>query len=252
MYNSETYNEKDLVFGIHPVKEALLKGSSIDKVLIQKGAKSEAIHEIRQMLRQQNVIWQEVPIEKLNRVTRANHQGIIALISPIIFQHIEDIIPSIFEKGEVPLLLVLDRLTDVRNFGAICRTAESVGAHAVIIPDRGSARIGGDMVKTSAGAILNVPVCRSKNLKEVFSYLAQSGIHIFACSEKGEKYYFQEDLSIPLALLMGSEEDGISAEYFQYCDAHIKIPMKGKTGSLNVSVATGVILYETIRQRMII
>jgi 23S rRNA (guanosine2251-2'-O)-methyltransferase len=242
--------ETDFIFGIHPVMEAIKSEMSIDKVLIQKGLKSEVIHEIRASLRAAGMIWQEVPREKLNRITKSNHQGIIALISPVLFQKIEDIIPSIFEKGEVPLLLILDRLTDVRNFGAICRTAESVGVQAIIIPDRGSARIGGDTVKTSAGAVLNIPICRVKSLKETFDFLSRSGIHIYACSEKGAKHYFETDFKMPLALLMGSEEDGISQEYFSYCDAHISIPMKGKTGSLNVSVATGVILYECLRQRI--
>lgn len=249
MINSEHYLEKDIVFGVHPIKEALKKDISIDKVLIQKGFKGESIAEIRQLLRQMNLPWQEVPIEKLNRITRANHQGIIALISPIIFQPLEEIVPQIFESGEQPLLLILDRLTDVRNFGAICRTAESAGAHAVVIPDRGSARIGGDMVKTSAGAILNIPICRSKNLKDTFTFLAQSGIHLYACSEKGTKNYYEADFNLPVALLFGSEEDGISQEYFKYCDENIQIPMIGKTSSLNVSVAAGIVTYECVRQR---
>jgi 23S rRNA (guanosine2251-2'-O)-methyltransferase len=242
--------EKDFIFGIHPVLEAIKSNASIDKVLIQKGLKSDAIHEIRNELRKAGMIWQEVPREKLNRITKANHQGIIALISPVLFQQIDEILPGIFESGQVPLLLILDRLTDVRNFGAICRTAESAGVHAIIIPDRGSARIGGDMVKTSAGAVMHIPICRAKNLKTVFEYLSKSGVHLLACSEKGKQNYFEAKLDLPLALLMGSEEDGISPEYFSYCDAHIQIPMKGKTSSLNVSVATGILLYECVRQRM--
>lgn len=242
--------DKDFIFGIHPVQEAIRSHASIDKVLIQKGLKSQIIQEIRNELRKAGVIWQEVPKEKLNKISRANHQGIIALISPVLFQDIETILPCIFEKGETPLLLVLDRITDVRNFGAICRTAESAGVHAIIIPEKGSARIGGDVVKTSAGAVMHIPICKAKSLKNVFEFLSKSGVHILACSEKGNQFYFDTQLSLPIALVLGSEEDGISPEYFSYCDAHIKIPMQGKTSSLNVSVAAGIILFECIRQRM--
>jgi len=193
---------------------------------------------------------QMVPREKLDRMTRANHQGVIGFISPVTFQPIEEVLQRVYESGRDPFLLILDRVTDVRNFGAICRTAECAGMDAVIIPSRGSARVGGDAMKTSAGALMNLPVCRSNNLKDTLEYLKNSGIRLVACTEKTETSLFNVALEGPMGIVMGSEEDGISPEYLKKCDVRVKIPMFGKTESLNVSVATALVVYEVLRQRI--
>jgi 23S rRNA (guanosine2251-2'-O)-methyltransferase len=181
--------------------------------------------------------------------TRFNHQGVVAYISPVSFMPLEEVLQRVYESGKDPLFMVLDRVTDVRNFGAICRTAECAGVDAIIVPARGSARIGADALKTSAGALMNIPVCRSMNLKDTLQMLKDSGIRIAGASEKADKMMYDTDLSGPICLIMGSEETGISPEYLKKCDALIRIPMFGSTGSLNVSVAAGVITYEIIRQR---
>ena len=190
-----------------------------------------------------------VPQEKLNRLTSKTHQGVIAFVTDVKFQEIETILPTVFEKGKVPLLLILDRITDVRNFGAICRTAECCGVDAVIVPSRGAAQINSDAVKTSAGALHKIAVCRSQNLKTTLTFLRESGIKIIACTEKTEANYTSLNYTEPTAIIMGSEDEGISGEYLKLSDARAKIPLLGEIGSLNVSVACGVILYEVIRQR---
>jgi 23S rRNA (guanosine2251-2'-O)-methyltransferase len=190
-----------------------------------------------------------VPKEKLMQYSRINHQGLVAFLSPVDFQPIDEVLQRVFEQGEDPFLLILDRITDVRNFGAICRTAECAGVHAVIVPARGSARIGGDAVKTSAGALMHIPVCRSMNLKDTLQFLKDSGMRIVGASEKGNAQLFEAELSGPLGIIMGSEETGISPEYLKKCDAMLNIPMRGETSSLNVSVAAGIMLYEVVRQR---
>jgi 23S rRNA (guanosine2251-2'-O)-methyltransferase len=174
---------------------------------------------------------------------------VVAFVSCIDYQPIENILMGVFEKGEVPFLLVLDRVTDVRNLGAIARSAECAGVHALILPSRGSAQINADTIKTSAGALNNLPVHRSHNLKDTLHYLRESGVVIHAVMEHGSKSYTQQDLTGPLALILGSEEDGISPEYLRFCESRLSIPMKGSTGSLNVSVAAGIVLFEVNRQR---
>lgn len=240
--------KQEIIFGAHPVKEAAQSGADIDKVLIQSGLKGSVLHELRQILIAGEIPFQIVPREKLDRLTRANHQGFIALMSPVSFQPLHEVIQRIHEKGEDPFIVVLDRVTDVRNFGAICRSAECVGVHAMLIPSSGSSRIGGDAVKTSAGALLRLPVCREKSLREALRYLKDSGVRLVACTEKASEYIYNGDLTGPIALLLGSEEDGINPEYLKMCDLKLKIPMKGSTGSLNVSVAGGIIMYEALRQ----
>lgn len=242
-------DEGEMIFGMHPVLEALKSGADVDKVLLQTGLRSPQLGELRRLLEEQEIPMQLVPQEKLNRMTRSNHQGVIGYISPVSFAPLEEVLQQVFESGKDPFLLVLDRITDVRNFGAICRTAECAGIDAVIVPSRGSARIGGDALKTSAGALMNLPVCRSPNLKETLDYLKNSGISLLACTEKTETDIYQAELSGPVCIVMGSEEDGISPEYLKRCDNKVKIPMFGKTGSLNVSVAAAVVIYEVVRQR---
>lgn len=239
-----------LLFGIRPIIEAITTGKEIDKLFIQNGLAGETSQELRKAIQKYNIPFQYVPVEKLNRLTNKNHQGVVAYASVVAYQKIEQILPSVFEQGEIPLVLILDRVTDVRNFGAICRTAECSGVHAIIIPSRGAAQINGDAVKTSAGALNIIPICREHNLKETIDYLKESGLQIVACTEKSTEDYFSSDFSLPTAIIMGSEEDGISTEYLKKADKKVKIPLLGKIGSLNVSVAAGVILYEAVKQRL--
>jgi len=205
--------------------------------------------ELWKLVRLRRINYKHVPLEKINRLTRKNHQGVFAFISPIDFHNIEDVIPSLFEEGKNPLILVLDRITDVRNFGAIARTAECAGVDAILIPEQNAAAINADAIKTSAGALHNITVCRTWNLKLSLQFLKDSGIQLIACSEKTQDDMYKPDYTPPTAIIMGSEEDGVSPEFIKLCDARAKIPISGKIASLNVSVATGVILYEAIRQR---
>jgi len=243
--------EKDkMVYGVRPVIEALQAGKEIEKVLVVTGLKSELFPEMRKMLNEKDIPMQYVPIEKLNRVTRQNHQGVIAFVSPIVYEDYEQIIPALFDIGRNPLVLILDRITDVRNFGAIARTAECAGVDAIIVPSRGSALMGADAVKTSAGALFKIPVCRSVNLKDTIDYIKACGLQVVAATEKATDYHFQIDLTLPTAIMLGSEEDGVSPEYLKRCDQRVRIPMVGEIESLNVSVAAGVILFEAVKQRM--
>ncbi len=241
--------KKNIIIGIHPVIEAIKAWSDIDKILIQKGINKEHLIKIKTLLRNNPVPYQFVPLEKLNKITRRNHQGIIAFISPIPFHNIEDITPQLFELGRTPVILTLDRITDVRNFGAVARSAECFGADAIIIPKKETSRINEDAVKTSAGALMNIPVCRSNNLLQTLNYLKNSGIRIIAVSEKAKDTAYSLDLTVPLVLVFGSEEKGISDSILNKADKFVRIPMTGKTASLNVSVATGILLYEVLKQR---
>mgnify|MGYP001607543131 CR=1 FL=1 len=242
--------DKNLIFGIHPVIEAIKSGKGLDKLYLQIGLKGENFRELSKIVHDLKIPFQYVPIEKLNKISyHRNHQGAVAFLSVISYHEIENIIPGIFESGETPLILILDRITDVRNFGAICRTAECSGVHAVIIPSRGAAQINSDAVKTSAGALHKISVCRSENMKATISFLKNSGLKIVSATETGDKFYFETSFKEPTAIILGSEEDGISDEYLSLSDEKIKIPLRGEIESLNVSVAAGVILYETVRQR---
>lgn len=249
--NRNKQKEEGLIFGIHPVLEALRAGKDIDKVLIQSGAATPQLNELKKQLSELDIPVSYVPKEKMMQYSRINHQGLVAFLSPVDFQPIEEVLQQVYERGEDPFLLILDRVTDVRNFGAICRTAECAGVHAVIVPARGSARIGGDAVKTSAGALMHIPVCRTMNLKDTLQYLKDAGIRIAGASEKGKDELFDAELAGPMGILMGSEETGISPEYLKKCDTLLSIPMRGATSSLNVSVAAGIMIYEVLRQRMV-
>ncbi|PCJ84315.1 MAG: 23S rRNA (guanosine(2251)-2'-O)-methyltransferase RlmB [Flavobacteriales bacterium] len=241
--------KKSTIFGIRPVIEALRAGQSFDKILARKGLKGELFTELKSTAAQHKIQLQLVPIEKLNRITRKNHQGVVAFLSPIAFAAIETLLPYLFEKGEMPLILILDRISDVRNFGAIARAAECAGAHALVIPLKDSAQINEDAVKASAGALFNIPVCREKSLAKIIGFLQNSGVQIVCCTEKGNDDFYTADFDLPTAIVIGSEQDGISAELIKKADRLIKIPLKGKTESLNVSVAAGIVLFETVRQR---
>lgn len=239
-----------LIYGIRAVSEAILAGKEIDKLFVQEGLRNELFGELRRLTKEHGIHYQLVPGGKLNRLAPGkNHQGVAAYLSAISYRKIEDVLPEIFEKGETPLLLILDRITDVRNFGAIARTAECAGVHAIVVPSRGGAPVNADAVKTSAGALHKIPVCREDNLKTVIDYLKESGLRIAACTEKASEAHFLSDLGGPLAIIMGSEEDGISGEYLKRADVRVQIPMSGTISSLNVSVATGIILFEALRQR---
>jgi 23S rRNA (guanosine2251-2'-O)-methyltransferase len=244
-------DQSQLIYGIRPVMEAVHAGKEIDRIFITRNSSGELMSELKKLLLQNEIPWQEVPVEKINRITRNNHQDVVCYISSISYASISNVLPGIFEKGETPLILILDRITDVRNFGAIARTAECSGVHAIVIPYKGAAQVTADAIKTSAGALNTIPVCREKNLRDSLDYLRQSGLRIVAATEKGNKKYFDADLAGPLAIIMGSEEDGVSNDLLRQADELLKIPLFGKISSLNVSVACGVLLYETVRQRSI-
>ncbi|MDB4126535.1 23S rRNA (guanosine(2251)-2'-O)-methyltransferase RlmB [Flavobacteriales bacterium] len=246
MHNTE---EKNYIFGIRAIIEAVEAGKTIDKLFIQKGLHNDLFAELWKLVREKRINYKHVPLEKINRLTRKNHQGVFAFISPIDFHNIEDVIPKLYEEGKNPLVLVLDRITDVRNFGAIARTAECAGVDTILIPEQNAAAINADAIKTSAGALHKVTVCRTWNLKLALQFMKESGIQLIGCTEKTQDDMYKPNYTTPTAIIIGSEEDGVSPEFLKMCDARAKIPMNGKIASLNVSVATGVILYEAIRQR---
>lgn len=252
MYNKDRAPKQksdDMIFGIRTVIEAINSGKEIDKVLLQKGERGDLFREAFDLIRKHEIPFQYVPVEKLNRITRKNHQGVIAFISPVTFYDIENFLPTLFEEGKNPLILVLDQVTDVRNFGAIVRTAECAGVDAVLVPDKGAARINADAVKTSAGALHFVPVCRTKDLRKTVLFLQQSGLKIVAATEKSSENYSLTDYSGPTAIVMGSEEFGIDRQILDMADDRVQIPILGKIQSLNVSVAAGLLVYEAVRQR---
>lgn len=241
-------NNPDIVYGIRAVEEAINSGRGINKVLVQKGLKGDLFKDFWSLMKSKNIVYQGVPVQKLNSITPKNHQGIIAFIAPIEYISLELLLPSVYEKGEQPFFLILDRITDVRNLGAIARTAECHGVHGIILPSRGSALVSSDAIKTSAGALNKLPVCKENNLKEVIHFLKNSGLSIVGCSEKGAENVFDVDFTGPTAIIMGSEEDGISPAYLNLCDRIAKIPMYGTVQSLNVSVSAGILMYEHKRQ----
>lgn len=246
----ESKTSADYIFGTQSVLETLRSDKDVEKILIQRNVKNDTISEVIAQAKELNVPVVQVPIEKMNRVTRKNHQGVIAFVSSILYSSLDHVITTAYEEGRVPLVIILDQVTDVRNFGAIARTAECAGVDAIVIPSKGSAQINGDAMKTSSGALNFIPVCREEYLKDAITYLKQSGLQVVACSEKGNKTIFEADFSIPTAIMMGSEEKGISPAYLDLSDEFVKIPMFGKVSSMNVGVATGVITFEAIRQRI--
>ncbi len=243
--------KEDFIFGLRPVIEAIEADKTIDKIFLQNGLQGPIIADLKKLLSKHGIRPNYVPVEKLNRFTRKNHQGVVAFISDIPFHKIEDVLPQIFEDGRTPFLLMLDRLTDVRNFGAIARTAECTGVDAIILPEKGAAPVNSDAIKTSAGALYNVRICKEKNLAHTVDYLQQSGVKVFAASEKAKQLVYDEDFREPCCIVMGNEETGISKEVLHHSDEKIKLPIEGKTQSLNVSVACGAILYEAVRQRIL-
>tara|TARA_B100001989_G_scaffold176510_1_gene127664 strand:- start:15928 stop:16659 length:732 start_codon:yes stop_codon:yes gene_type:complete len=238
----------DLIFGTRPVLEALKSGKSIEKIFIQKNQKKEILEKIKLKLsREVNISY--VPKEKLNRITRKNHQGIICYISPIQYQPLNEIIQRVFENGKDPFVVILDRITDTRNFGAITRVADASGVDAIIIPEKESAIITSDAIKTSAGALNYVPICKVKSLKKTIRFLKESGLNIISCSEKGNNKIYNSELNSPCCIILGSEKDGISKNLLDQSDKILKIPMNGYVDSLNVSSSASIIFYEVVRQR---
>ncbi|MBI1223127.1 MAG: 23S rRNA (guanosine(2251)-2'-O)-methyltransferase RlmB [Bacteroidetes bacterium] len=240
-------SQQQLIYGIHPVQEALTSDAVIDRVFVEKG--KTGLDEIRKQCQEQEIPVLVVPSFKMDRLTRKNHQGVVAIVSPVEFALLDEVVTRVFEKGEVPLVLVLDGVTDVRNFGAIARTAECAGVHALVIPQRNAASINEDAIKTSSGALMRIPVCREKSLRRSMEDLQNFGLKIVAVTEKGTDSLFDTEMDGPLALIMGAEDTGVSNELIRMSDSLAKIPMDGVTSSLNVSVACGVALFESVRQR---
>ncbi|MAR65285.1 MAG: 23S rRNA (guanosine(2251)-2'-O)-methyltransferase RlmB [Flammeovirgaceae bacterium] len=241
---------QDVIFGKRPVLEAIRSGKTIEKIFIQKNLSKEVFDEIKKSINNKNVNLSLVPKEKLNRITRKNHQGVICYISPIDYQPLSEIVHRSYESGKDPIILVLDRITDTRNFGAITRVAEATGVDAIVIPEKESALITSEAVKASAGALNYVSICKEKNLKSVINKLKESGLKIIACTEKSDEDIYSVDFNTPVCIIVGSEKNGISQNLIEISDVKAKIPMKGKIESLNVSSSSSIILYELIRQRI--
>lgn len=239
----------NLIYGLHPVEEALLEHKDIDKIIISREEKKDAFVDIKKLARQNNVYVQEVPKEKLNRLTSKNHQGVIAITSPIEFQNIEQLVPMLYEEGKSPLFLALDGVTDVRNFGGLSRTAECAGVDGIIIPQRGGAPLNADAMKTSAGALLKIPVSKTASMYETLRFLQASGFQIVCCSEKGKDTIYVAEYDAPTVIVMGGEDVGISNSIIKIADKIVQIPMHGNINSLNVSVAGAIIMFEASRQR---
>lgn len=238
-----------MIFGTRAVMEAIKAGREIEKIFVQAGLNNDLIKELIQTAKSNGVPFTFVPQAKLNRLSTKNHQGVICQLATVSYAKLEGIIDKAYQEGREPFLLIIDRVTDVRNFGALARTAECAGLDAIIMGDSGNAPITGDAMKTSAGALSHLPVCREKDLKKTLRFLRESGIQIIACTEKASDMLYDLDLNTPLALIMGSEEDGISPQLLKDADRLAKIPMRGKISSLNVSVAAGISIYEALRQR---
>lgn len=238
-----------MIFGTRAVIEAIQAGKEVDKILMRRDLQNDLSRELFNIVKTTNIPVQRVPQEKLDRLTRKNHQGVIAFISAVTYQTLEDIVPFLYEEGKVPLILLLDGITDVRNFGAIARTCECAGADAIVIPTHNSVSVNADAVKTSAGALMSLPVCKEQSITEAIKFLQNCGYKVFAATEKATQDYTASDFSVPTAIVMGGEDRGISMDNLRICDEMIKIPILGSIGSLNVSAAAAVLMYEVVRQR---
>lgn len=238
-----------LIYGLRPVMEAIGSDQQIDKVFIQSGSGGALIGELKAMLSECGIPFQYVPVEKLNRLTRNNHQGVVATIAPIRYKSFADLVPVLEARGRVPFILMLDHVTDVRNLGAIARTAECAGVDAIVVPDHGSAQINEDAIKSSSGALLRIPICREQNLKTVVNLAKQFGMQVCGATEKGATDYLSVDFTVSTLLIMGAEETGISSDLLKLCDHRAKLPICGEIQSLNVSVAAAIFMYEMVRQR---
>ena len=242
--------KENQIFGIRAIIEAIQSGKEVDKVFIQKESQGELMHELMKTMKKNNINFAYVPVEKLNRLTSKNHQGAVASISPVTFHNLENLITNVIESGKNPLFLILDQLSDARNFGAIIRTAECTGVNGIIVQKQGSAPVNGDTVKTSAGAVFNVPICKVEHIKDAIYFLQASGIQTVAATEKTENTIFDISFNEPTAIIMGSEDRGVNPSVLKIVDYKAKLPMYGTIESLNVSVACGAFLYEAVRQRL--
>ena len=231
-------DKSQVVFGIRAVIEAIESGKQVDKVLMKKDLGGELARELLSVTREYNVPVQRVPVERINKVTRKNHQGVIAFMAAVDYYHVDDIVPALYDEGINPLVVVLDGVTDVRNFGAIARTCECAGVNCIVIPERNSVSVNADAVKTSAGALNYLPVCRERNLVKAVQYLRDSGFKVMGASEKTDLNYTKADFTGPVAIVLGAE------------DTLVAIPEFGQINSLNVSVAGGIMIYEVVRQRL--
>lgn len=243
----KTQNKQQVIYGLRPVIEALASGQQVERVLIQNGLNSSLLNELRSKLKECDVPFQYVPVEKLNKMTTGNHQGVVATIAAVKYHSFMELVETLPEMATVVLL---DHVTDVRNMGAIARTAECTGVSALVVPDHGSAAINEDAVKTSSGVLLRLPVCREQNLKTVVNLAKQYGYQVVAATEKGAVHYREVNFRQPTLLVMGNEETGISTELLKMSDVRAKLPIVGEVASLNVSVAAGVFMYEALEQRL--
>lgn len=242
--------KNDYIFGIRAVIEAIEAGKQIDKLLIKKDLHGPLADELLAMVREHRIVAQRVPVERLNRITRKNHQGVVAYVASVNYYTLEQLVPQFYEDGILPFVVVLDGITDVRNFGAIARTADCCGVGALVIAERGAASVNADAVKTSAGALMSLPVCRERSIAGAVRFLKENGYQIVAATEKSKELYTSGKYDGPVAIVMGAEDTGISPEVLALCDTPVAIPMFGRIGSLNVSVAAGVMMYEVVRQRL--
>ena len=253
--NPMYYNRKqpgsgnEMIFGIRAVMEAVAAGKDVDKIWIRKNLESNLARELFEQLKGTNIPVQRVPQEKLNHITTKNHQGVIAFVSPVTYQRLEQLVPLWYEAGKQPLVVALDSVTDVRNFGAIARTCACAGVDAIVLPMNNSVTVNADAVKTSAGALHTLPVCRENSLRDALRYLKDSGFHLVAATEKASQMYTAADYSGPTVIVMGAEDTGIAPEHLRICDELVQIPILGNIASLNVSVAAGIMIYEAVRQR---
>jgi 23S rRNA (guanosine2251-2'-O)-methyltransferase len=243
--------QQDYIFGLRPVQEAIEAGRNIERVLVRKGLQGDGFYALMQLIRQSGIPFQYVPVEKLNRMTGKNHQGIIAITSIVTYLPFEEVVARAFEEGRDPMVVILDSITDVRNLGAIARSAEAAGVDAILIPEKGVAQINPDAMKTSAGALAIIPVCRTPDLIRSIKYLKNAGLKITGATEKTDILLYEADFKSPMALIMGAEDHGIHPNILALCDQEVRIPMLGKIASLNVSAAASVILFEAVRQRSI-
>ena len=242
-------DKNDYIYGIRPVMEAIEAGKDIDKVLVKKDLSGDLINELYELVKRYRILIQRVPLEKINRITRKNHQGVLAVLSSVTYSNISNVMPEIYENGRMPFLVALDGITDVRNFGAIARTCECAGVDAVVIPERHSVSVSGDAMKTSAGALNYLQVCRERSMQGALEYLKENGCKIVGASGKTKKTYTDVDYSVPTVIVMGSEDTGMTPEVEAVCDELVTIPEYGQINSLNVSVAAGIMMYEVVRQR---
>ncbi len=240
-----------MIFGTRAVIEAVQAGKEIDKILMRRDLANDLARQLFALVKETNIPIQRVPQEKLDRLTRKNHQGVIAFVSAVSYQKLEDIVPFLYEEGKIPFIVLLDGVTDVRNFGAIARSCECAGVDAIVIPSRNSVSVNADAMKTSAGALHTLPVCKENSITEAIKFLKNCGYTVVAATEKADKLYTSVDYVVPVALVLGGEDMGISMDNLRICDEMVKIPIFGNIASLNVSAAASVLLYEVIRQRSV-